>query len=196
MIPEDVLKDAVLVGEPTAQALSKIYQHAAQLAKLEQEIEAQEEVLRRLKDDRIKLGCNVLPKLFDEVNTDHVGVPGFNADLVLDIKTHANISVEWDEARRAAGFKEVERLGGQDMIKVAVTVEFGRNEFEDAATFVRHLRGLNWLGGHEIKISKGIHWQTLSKWVGELLDKRVPIDLEKVGGSLSRACRIKWRKVK
>lgn len=195
-IPASVLADAGLVQLPTADRLASIYAMAADLAKLELEIADKTAELQRLQDDRNKLACVQLPKLFDEVSVDRLGVPGFNADIELITRVHANISAEWEEDRRERGFAELERLNAEDMIRIGVTVKFGKNEYEKAADFVRHVRGLNWLGGREIEIRKGVPWQTLKKWLEEQLEKHVPVKLDLIGGSLTRTCNIKWRKTK
>lgn len=195
-IPASVLADAGLVQLPTADRLAAIYSASAELARIELEIGEAEEELRRLKDDKNRLACVHLPKMFDEVFIDTLGVPGFNADIKLTTRVHANIATDWEEPRREAGFRELERLNAEDMIKIGVTVEFAKGEFEKAADFVRHIRGLNWMGGREITVRKGVAWNTLTKWLGEQLDKRVPVKMDAVGGTLTRACNIVWRKTK
>lgn len=195
-IPAELLGLAGMVQLPTQDRLAMIYGHAVELAALEVKIGQVEAELQRLKDDRQDLSGKKLPKLFDDVQTDHVGVPGYNADLVLKTRIHANVSSEWEEAEQEAGFAEIERCGGADMIKVGVTVQFGRNEFQQAADLVRHLQGLNWLGGRTVTIRKGVHWGTLTKWLTERIEKRRPTDLAKIGGSITRTCNIVWRKTR
>lgn len=192
-IPDGLLADTSLVQPGTPDRLAKIYEHAAELARTEQQIARIEAELQRLKDDRKELAHRTLPRLFDEINVDSLGVPGYNADITLETKIHAAIKSDWDEITQEAGFAEIERLNGEDLIKISVAVEFTRGEFALAADFVRMIRGVNWLGGRQVTVRKGVHWATLTKWVEGLLAKRVPVDLEKIGGTAFRFCTIRRR---
>lgn len=193
-IPEGLLGDVALVREGPQDRLAEIYRNAAELARITQRIAVVEAELQRLRDDKYDLSARKLPKLFDEVNTDTLGVPGYNADIVLTTRIHAAIRADWEEEARERGFAEVERLKGEDLIKVTVSVDFGKDEFDLAARFVRHIQGINWLEGRVAKITKGVHWATLSKWVAQLIEKRVPVNLAALGASVSRTCDIVQRK--
>ena len=193
-IPSDVLRDMQLVQLPTRDRLAKIYEEAASLAALELKIADAEAELRRLKDDARKIKTDNLPKLFDEVGVDTLGVPGFNADVVVKSMIHAAIKADWPEDKQEEGFAELDRLGGGDIVKFTVSVSFGRGEAEEAARLVRVLRGTNWLLGREVRVKKEAHWATLTKFVSEMAERLVPMDLAKMGGTITRAAEIVWRK--
>jgi hypothetical protein len=195
-VPKELIADLGLVQLPTQEKMARLYERAEELARLELDIAKDEEALQRKKDDRTTLRQKTLPEMFDEIGTDRLGVPGFAADVVLTSRVHASIAADWDEEKRARGFAEIERLNSEAMIKVTVEVQFDKKEFELAARLVEHIRGLNWLGGHTVSVRKGVAWNTLTKWVGEMIDKRVPLDLQAVGGSLTRECNIVWRRRK
>ena len=171
----------------------KIYEKAAELALIEKKIEAAEEELQRLKDDRAVLSSKELPELFDQVQTDHLGVPGWEADVVLKSGVHANIKTEWDEEKQRVAYDELERLGGSDLIKVTVSVSFAKGDIEVASDLKRYIERWNMLEGREVLMKKGVAWNTLTKFVSEQMDRGTPVKLDLIGGSTYRSCVIEWR---
>ena len=194
-IPPEILSTAAsLQPVPRMEDLASIYREAEHLANLQSEYDRKSEELQALKDDIKRLSERTLPALFDAVHGDKLGIPGWNADIVLKQKIHASISQELPEEQREAAFAEVERMGGEDMIKLDVSVQFPKGEFELAAEFVRYVRTWNRLAGHTVSVKKAIHWQTLTKWVSDLVDRNAPIRLDKVGAQIRRFCVVEYRK--
>lgn len=193
-IPAELARDIGLVQLPSQDVVSKIYERAAELARIETRIADLRVEIDSLRDDHVALSTKELPALFDQVGTDRFGVPGWHADVVLEPVYKAGISVEWPEERRETAFAEVERLGGGDMIRVQVSVQFGAKEFDLAAQFVQYIDRWNGLGGRAVSITKTIPWNTLTAWLREMSRKRVPMDLQAMGAYVGRACKIKWRK--
>jgi hypothetical protein len=176
--------------------MAQIYERAAEMARLESVIAEKKRELLELEDDRAKLAHVTLPQLFDQVHTDRIGVPGWNADIEMVTYCHASITKEWPDERREEAFAELERVGGDDMIKITVAVPFSKKEFELAAEFLRYVRGWNRLGGHEVRVEKVVAWNTLTKFVEDLVRRKVPLDLAKIGAIVRRECAIAWRKTK
>lgn len=191
---EQMAADSAAIMLPR-EVTARIYERAAELAKIEARMHQLEGELENLRDDRRTLTQKTLPDLFDHLHTDHLGVPGWNADVVLNKKTHAAIKQDWDEDKTTAAYRELDRLRGMDLVKHTVSVQFDKNEAELAAEFVRMIRGWNRLGGREVLIRREVHWATLTAFVKRELDKPgAKIDLQALGASVTRECEIKWRK--
>jgi hypothetical protein len=173
---------------------AKIFEGAAQLAEYEKRIEALAKDLKEVTDDRNKLARETLPRLFDHLHTDHLGVPGWAADVVLVNNIHAAIKEDMEEADKTAAFNYLELVGGGGIVKNTVSVQFGLKETELAADFIRYISGWNALAGREVRSKREVHWATLTKFVKEQLKANKPIKLGLLGGSATRECSIKWRK--
>ena len=193
-IPDDVIADLGLVIPPE-KAVEKIYEHATELAELDNLIDTTEKELRRLKDDYHVLTTKTLPALFDQVRTDNFGVPGWQADVKMKTIVKANISKEWEVERQERGYEELERVGGGSLVKVSVSVQFPKGDLERANEFFDYVERWNRLEGAPIVMEKTVAWNTLTKFVKEqLIEKLKPFDAEKLGATLVRACEIVWRK--
>src|SRR5229473_173807 len=140
--PRDVIADLGLTLPP-GDVLTQIYERAAELAGIEVEMARAEEELQRLRDDHSRLAQRILPDLFDRVHTDHFGVPGWSADVVLRPIIHAAIKKDWPDEQQEAGFVEVERLGGGDMVRVVLSVSFDKSELELAEELRQYIKHWN-----------------------------------------------------
>lgn len=183
----------MLVRMQPREVMAQIHQRTAELARLELRVLDKKRELKELEDDRNTLARQTLPALFDHLHTDRIGVPGQKADVVLKNHLHAAILRDWDEEQRAAAFAELERLGGDDLLRCTVSVSFEKKEFELAAEFVRYISTWNRMGGRRVTIDKEVHWKTLTSFVRKLREKLVPMDLKALGASLTRECVIEWR---
>lgn len=192
--PSAIMADLGLSDVPDSGVLEKIYQHAAELAELESRILQTTEDLQKLVDDRNKLANKTLPALFDQVNTDRFGVPGWNADVVLEPVVHAAIKKDWPDEQQEAAFGELERIGGGDLVKVTLSVEFGKGELDMANALYLYIKRWNEFGNRPVKMEKTVAWNTLTKFVREMLGRKVPMSLDKIGASVFRQCKIVWRK--
>lgn len=193
--PDDIIADLGLTTHiPSGDVMAKIYEGAEQLASIEAKMAELRQELERLNDDRSRLASKTLPELFDQVHTDHFGVPGWNADIVLEGVVHAAIKKEWPDEQQEAAFQEMERIGGGDLVRVRMMIDFDKKELEVAYAVVNYLRQWNEFQNRPIVLEKTVPWNTLTKFVKEMVKKRVPMDLDKLGAQVFRHCRIVWRK--
>lgn len=108
-----------------------------------------------------------LPELFQQAATTNVGLapegnlPGFQATLKPYHK--ANISAEWPLEKRIDGFNHLRDMGGADLVRNTIIVEFGRGEDEMA------LRLADWLiaNGMSYTRSMTVPWASLTAWLRE-----------------------------
>src|SRR5207247_11333900 len=95
----EMAADSELVRLNPREVMARIHQRTAEMARIELRIQEVEAELKDLVDDRNRLARDDLPKLFDHLHTDRLGVPGQKADVVLDSLLHASIAKEWDEGK-------------------------------------------------------------------------------------------------
>ena len=106
-----------------------------------------------------------LVDLLIDAGVDHIGVPGRNLDAKLEQFVHANIPADWPEQQREEAFNLVTRLGGEDLIKVTVSVVFGRREYHQAIKLRERLEN----AGYFPKVEKGVQWNTYTAWIKDQL---------------------------
>lgn len=179
--------------------LQKVTEMATEYATIVNEIDRlQKEVLPELSKRRQELERRILPTLFDEIGTDHIGVPSQNCDVVVKPYYHANIRSDWPEEQREAAFSHLIDVELESLIAVEVTVKFARGEYEDAAELVQIIKDSRFGNTHVPKMEMGVPWNTLTAAVKkEIEDGRgADLDLEKLGATVGTTAAIKKRKVK
>jgi hypothetical protein len=178
---------------PTAEGLAKLSQHGRRLLEVESRIIDAEEELRALKSERNDITMRQMPEVFDEVGTDHIGIPGAGVDLVLQPYYSASLPRD-DLERQEAGFRWLEENGHGDLIKATVTIEFTRSEIEKARELAEKVQDL--LGDERsVGIVTSVHWQTLTAFVREQIEKyNAVLPLDVLGATVGRVVKIKKRK--
>lgn len=169
-----------------------IYEQGRALARLELELEEAEAKSAELRKRKNRLARKVMPPLFEKLHAERMSIPGIDAEVVYDTRITAHIPADWDDELKAAGYAEVERLGGEELLHVKFIVRFGRGEMELAAEFLRYIAAWNKLGGREVQIDKSVSTLSLTKFVRELHQRRVPMNLAALGATQQRQCRIEW----
>lgn len=202
--PPDILKQVALdaAAIPAMQDLTKLRELARELSQNDRRIASLKKELEVLEERSKDLSTKLLPQAFESVFLDKIGVPEEDVDVVVVPHYFANIKADWPEETREAGFKHLAELGGESLVKVDVTVSFGRKEWQLAKDFVEFVRTWNRLGERDVTISKGVQWNTLTSFVQKEVEKRsdpnadpgLPkINLGALGAFVGRACRVKPR---
>ena len=88
-------------------------------------------------------------------------------------------SLPKDEARRAESIAYVESLGGGDLVKTKVVIEFGRGEEVEASNLVAKLKESAF--PFNVTVTKDIHAQTLAAFARERIRDGKEIDCAKAG---------------
>jgi len=152
-------------------------------------IEYLEEKLKEEKKKLNKLIHEDMPSLFMSTGVDRVGMGKY--DLVMQNYYHANIAADWPEDRREAAFQWLEDNKHGDIIRLVVSVSFGRDEYQKAQECVDTLRA----DGFRPTIQKNVPWTTLTAWLKEQVEKYnrlPPIDL--LGATVGKVVKLMERK--
>jgi len=152
----------------------------------------------RLKAVNIEINDMEFGKLVDLMDAARVPSITIEAEgnlpkMQLDIKPyyHANISADWPEDKRRAGFRFLDEDGSGDLIKTEVTTAFARGERDEALKYLEKLRA----EGKNATAKENVAWNTLTAWVKEQIEKKnrtfTPEELEALGAKVGRVAKIK-----
>lgn len=165
---------------------------AATVAKLEEQLEA-------AKKKYNELAMEKMPSLMNELNVDKFGMPGDpGVDLILSPYYHAVIQSDWPEEKREAAFRELERIGGADLIKNIVTFQFGRGDHNLVRAFLAAIGELDFGDGvlPDPTVEMTVPWNSLTAFVREQVEAGNPPALDKLGATVGTVVKIKPRKAK
>lgn len=188
---EDLIREDE-AREPSSDKLDRLRVMAKQVIKAKERVGQAEEDLQKAKDAFKKLTTKDMPDLFAAAGVDSIGLDGnYNMDVVCENFYHANIGAEWAPERKDAAFAWMEANGHGDLIKIVVSISFGRSELKKALGLVEQLRE----DGFTPTIQKTIPWNTLTAWLKEQVEKysRVP-PLELLGATVGKIAKLKERK--
>lgn len=184
---------ALAAGDTT-----RMFQLAVRLVEVDAEIGALERMLGELRDEKNRLEHRELPEASDLAQTDRIGVPSANADIVIESWAKASIP----EASREEAHGWLETNGYGDLIKSTLTLTMGRGDMEamrEVESMVReYLRGRNepLQSAWDLSMKRAVLWQTLTAFVKEQVrdPEAPPLPLELLGATVGRVARIKKRK--
>src|SRR5215207_735352 len=129
------------VNRPVSEdKLDRLKAMGVEVMQVKNEITQLEKVLQEKQAKFQRLVSNEMPALFEETRTDRLGLPEYDIDLVLTNYYHANIAADWPEERREAAFAWMEEQGHGDLVRVIVSVTFGKQELSEAKMLAEHLR--------------------------------------------------------
>lgn len=197
-IPAAVLADAEQPPTTSAPAtLERIYAEVAAQRDDQKEL-VDLEARRKETQARIdKRRFDTLPALLMAAGTDQVGLPATGNLPAYDAKLkpyyRANIAAEWPGEKREAAFDLLEHKGGGDIIKCVVSVEFNREEIEQAHTLMEQLENHN----YRPVLRRAVQWNTLTAWFKEQVEARVAFtgdEIEALGAARGHQVELKERK--
>jgi len=132
-----------------------------------------------------------LPDLMGEVGVSVVTLEADGNNPAVEAKAGpyyaCNIAVGWPEEKRKAAFEWLDTNGHGDLIKTEVTVQFRREDRNDAVRFLELARAF---GTPEIK--EAVHHGTMTAWLREQVEQHQyipPLDL--IGGAVGRSVKLK-----
>jgi hypothetical protein len=161
-----------------------LVQQKLRIAELEEQLKEQKQKFNKLVHEEV-------PSLFMEVGVDRVGIPELGYDVVMKDYYHANIAADWPDDRREAAFTWLEREGHGDIIRLIVSVQFGREEYNKAMLCYDLLKK----SGLQPTLQKSVPWNTLTAWLREQVERyaRLP-PLELLGATVGKIVKLVERK--
>lgn len=198
----DFIRNADTSSLTSADKLDQCRKLAEEFYNLEKEIEDMESSLSEKKEKKLSIAMKELPKLLNDAQLDRVGLPDKNCDIIVAPYYKASISAEWPPEEIDAGFRVLEDLDGDDIIRSELTVLFLKEEYEDAKELAEFIR-TNWpkANQHPVNIKKSVPWMTLTKFVKEYTedestDPLTEEQLKALGATIGVLAKIKPRKEK
>jgi len=197
-----ITADAVNPNSPMAKIVAK----AEELVKLDDMVERASALLDRLTSRRHQLATRVLPEMFDQAQTDIVGIPGASVDIVVQNYYHASIKADWAEDDKAKAFAHLEALGGGDLIKSELSISFPKEDVDKAHKLTELVN--SWLQKHGVdaatSLDMSVNWRSLTTFVKDVvetpIDPHAPetnkpkIELGLLGAFVGRVCKVVKRK--
>ncbi len=133
-----------------------------------------------------------LPSMMDEAQLYGItlqaegNLPGYEAKVKPYYK--ANIAADWDEDRRNAGFDYLVENHAEDLIRVVVSVAFGKKEFQAARELEQRLSNM----GLSPESKMMVPWATLTSWLKEQVEVHGNVPpLELLGATVARVVELK-----
>lgn len=189
-----VRRDKVAPSESSLERVRAILREARdkdrEIADLEERTKTAKAVVLDLKQKK-------LPDIYDEVGIDNLGLPAEGNmpayDCPLEPYYHANISVDWEEDKRAAAFAYLDGINAGDLIKSVFIVALPRGNRKIALAVEKALGKLR----VEFTTDLSVPWNTLTAWVKEQVEKRnTTPNLDLIGATVGRVVKLKQRKEK
>ena len=166
-LEEDKIDSLANTSSNDMQALSD---QVIKLRNLEDDLEKQEEKLKKLKNDIDVLSGDVIPTMMTEMNVSKFTLAD-GAGVEVKPVYGASITV----AKKEEAFNWLRNNGLGDLIKNEITVSFGRNEDNKAAEYASLAQGHGYQPNQKLKVEP----MTLKALVRERLEsgKEMPTDL-------------------
>ena len=166
-LEEDKIDSLANTSSNDMQALSD---QVIKLRNLEDDLEKQEEKLKKLKNDIDVLSGDVIPTMMTEMNVSKFTLAD-GAGVEVKPVYGASISI----TKKEEAFNWLRNNGLGDLIKNEITVSFGRNEDNKAAEYASLAQGQGYQPNQKLKVEP----MTLKALVRERLEsgKEMPTDL-------------------
>ena len=167
-IPQYPVEDRI----PTDSEIAKLRDLADELRVAELEVETATEALKKAQERRRDIAEVQLPELMDDLGMETFTTTD-GRKVSVKVSVHASIpktrlpeAMDWLVARNYGG-----------LIKSTVTVNFGRDEADEAKDLVADLEE----DGLAPKLAEGVHPSTLKSWARERLEAGDEIDVDLFG---------------
>ena len=150
--------------------VNKLSDQVLKLQSLENEIKGDEEVLKNKKKSAAMLSEEIIPTMMTEMSLSSIKLADGSA---VEVKPVYGASIP--VAKREEAFKWLRDNGLGDLIKNEVTVSFGRNEDNKAATYAVLAQGQGYQPVQKLKVEP----MTLKALVRERIEsgREIPSDL-------------------
>ena len=150
-----------------AESLSE---QALKLKEMEKDLAAKEDEIKKLKQDIDIISGEVIPTMMQEMNLSSLKLADGSS---IEVKPVYGASIS--AAKKEEAFNWLRNNGLGDLIKNEITVSFGRNEDDKAASYAELAQGQGYQPTQKLKVEP----MTLKALVRERLEsgKEMPTDL-------------------
>ena len=181
---EDMFADATALDGVDANATKSLSDLVRDLQEKTEQIAASEEYLNGLKAEKQRMATEQIPMLMDQMGIERLDVDG----ATVQLKPFVSASIPAD--RRQEAYAWLREHGLDDIIKIDVTVSFGRGEDNLAGDVMYDLEQK----GYHPEKKTHIHSMPLKAFVKERVEKGLPIDLDMFGAYVARTADVKRKK--
>ena len=152
-----------------AESLS-LSEQALKLKEMEKDLAAKEDEIKKLKQDIDIISGEVIPTMMQEMNLSSLKLADGSS---IEVKPVYGASIS--AAKKEEAFNWLRNNGLGDLIKNEITVSFGRNEDNKAASYAELAQGQGYQPTQKLKVEP----MTLKALVRERLEsgKEMPTDL-------------------
>jgi hypothetical protein len=184
------MSETAATMKPSEDKVDRLRIKAIEARDLDFEISSLEEKLEDLKHTRTVMLTEELPLMMDEVKFTSITLEatGNLPAVKLSLKPYysANISVKWDDEKRAVAFKWLDDHAAGDLIKTTVEVAFSKEERHKALAVVKLLKAK----GIDADVNEKVHPATLTAWVKESVEHGEMLPLDVIGATVGRVVKI------
>ena len=165
---------------------------AIEAKNLELEIADLEEKVSEKKAQRQAILAAKLPDLMNEIGlpsfeiSPQGNLPGFK--VAIKPFYAAAIPVKAPEPVKQKAYQALRECGAADLVKVDVTISFGKGEDDKAQKLLALLKQ----EGHKPSVKEAVHPATLKAWLKERVEAGQPTpELELIGGKVGQIAELK-----
>jgi hypothetical protein len=164
-------------------SLARLIDMSKELLKMEELVEQAEEDLKAMKSSLQLLRTGRIPDMMNEIGISSITVD----DRVIEVSDFVSGSLPKDPEKRARAIAWLDSVGAGGLLKTEVTVEFGRNQHNEALSLAGELREK----GHAMDVTSNVAPQTLLKFARDKLKAGEPIDFEALGLYTGKIAKVK-----
>ena len=156
-------------------ALKRISSLAALQMRYEDELEAAEKEVKKIKDKLRQVSEDDLPEAMESVEMSEFVLEDGSSIKISDKYVASIPSQEKNPKKHAKALKWLRDHGFDGLIKQDVTVSFAKGEEKKAAAVIKQLN----TKGYRFKNKEGVHAGTLKAFIKEQLEEgtNIPLDL-------------------
>lgn len=180
---EDALFDAAQVQASDGQ-LSRIAELMAAEDQLAAAIDTHEALLSDLKQRRNEITRSELPTLMAEAGVEKFTCKATGTEARLTFEADGALGSEDERERK---IDVLIGAGAEEIVKMVVTVAFGKGEYDAARQLAEELRDRKLAA----VAGRSIHHQTLKSWIKERMEAGDALPLEEIGIWYGQVAKIK-----
>lgn len=162
--------------------LSTLAAYAKQQGSLEDELKQLEQAIKDRKAELQKLKTETIPEFMDEV-----GIESFTTTDGRQLKIEPFYQCSIPKDRKDEAFAWLTQHGYGDLIKVNVTLTFGKSQYDEAIELCNKLESL----GYVTTPTLNVHPMTLKGWVRSMSEEGEEFPLDLFGAFIGRITKLK-----